>query len=208
MSFTPGIPTVGQSLGITRDPIRNNFTTIDDTISVNHVSMNDLPGQGKHKFLQMPTQGVITPPSGDPVTAVDEIGIYTKGNGAGTRTFMRQQANGDIIQMSGVTPFLADADRAGYTFLANGLVLVYGNASITGSSPITVTYPNSFAFSLDGVSALPFSIVITQYTNNLQTLQSIAVEKSSIAEDLFKVLTTGAIGGGSRINYIAIGPKT
>ena len=71
MSFTPLIPAAGQTLGSSRPQVQNNFTNYNDVVSVNHVAPN-APGQGKHKFLQMPVQASAT------TTASGEGGVYTK----------------------------------------------------------------------------------------------------------------------------------
>jgi|ERR1700679_49380 len=55
MSFTLGIPTTGQSLGVTKNPIQQNFTTIFNTFATDHVNPNGTNGSppGAHNWVQM-----------------------------------------------------------------------------------------------------------------------------------------------------------
>ena len=50
------VPLAGQSLGITRDPVNNNFSTINSAFLVDHVEYNTA-GQGKHNKVTFPVQG-------------------------------------------------------------------------------------------------------------------------------------------------------
>ena len=85
--FTPGIPTTGQSLGITKFPIQNNFTAIVEDMDTNHVAIGAV-GRGKHKFMQMPEQAAA------PTTAANEGALYTKEAGSETNLYWRQESTG------------------------------------------------------------------------------------------------------------------
>jgi hypothetical protein len=56
MTFTPNIPQSGQSLGQTRDPIRDNFTNYNTVVSVDHMAPNSAD-QGRHKQVTLNTFG-------------------------------------------------------------------------------------------------------------------------------------------------------
>ena len=56
MTFTAGIPASGQSLGQTRDTIRNNFSNYNTLVSVDHVAPN-AAGQGQHQQVTFNTFG-------------------------------------------------------------------------------------------------------------------------------------------------------
>ena len=56
MTFTPNIPQSGQSLGQTRDAVRNNFTNYNTVVSVDHVAPNS-SGEGQHKQVTLNTFG-------------------------------------------------------------------------------------------------------------------------------------------------------
>ncbi len=66
MTFTSNIPQSGQSLGQTRDSVRNNFGNYNTVVSVDHVAPN-ASGQGQHKQVtfnaaNVPAAGTTTPP--------------------------------------------------------------------------------------------------------------------------------------------------
>ena len=157
MTFTPNIPTTGQSLGNTRDAIRNNFTNYNDVISVNHYAPN-LAEQGKHKFIQMPE--VAAPPA----TLPNEIGLYPKDVGGDARLFLRQENNGTEIQISGADPLIG---TSGYTFLPGGITLQWGSEVKNGSTG-TLTFPVAFTTVFQVVAAISQSdrkLAVTSVTN-------------------------------------------
>ncbi len=130
-TFTPGIPTTGQSLGITKQPIQDNFTTINTTLSVNHVAMNSLD-QGKHKFCTFPSQG--TSSAGSPATGVNEMNLYSRiqtgldGNQPNLYLQYGPKAAGqaDVLLTRVIGPV---ANTNGYSWIAGGLVLQWGTIS-------------------------------------------------------------------------------
>jgi len=85
--FTPGIPTTGQSLGITKFPIQNNFTAIVEDMDTNHVAIGAV-GRGKHKFMQMPEQVPA------PATDANEGALYTKEASGQTALYFREESSG------------------------------------------------------------------------------------------------------------------
>ena len=96
MSFTPNVPSSGQSLGNSRSQILNNFAILRSTIAVDHVDVND-SGNGKHKFCHLKTQGAA------PTTDANEGAIYTKTSGSNAVLFYRVTSNGQEIQLTGNT---------------------------------------------------------------------------------------------------------
>lgn len=125
MSFTPGIPASGQSLGNSRTQVLNNFSSLRTTNAVNHYDVNDALA-GKHKFLQMPQQG-----SG-PATTATEIGLYCKAVAGTSRLFLRQQSSGTEIQLSNIDPALTTSGGSTEvrTFLPGNFLMYSGTASV------------------------------------------------------------------------------
>lgn len=68
-TYTTGFPNPNQSLGNSRPKVFDNWQIIKDRFAVNHIGFNDGATAGKHKYLQMPTQG------STPGTAADEIAL-------------------------------------------------------------------------------------------------------------------------------------
>ena len=139
------VPNAGQNLAITRDPIRNNFNTIDTAFSVNHVSYG-LAGQGKHNFVSMPVQAA------PPVTAAAEMALFVQDDAFNVpQLYVRQQNNGASIALTPV---------GGSNLLEHAFSVYLGgtqnNASGDGSGftiPFdTVVFDNSGDFNV-GLSA-------------------------------------------------------
>ena len=65
------VPLTGQTLGVTRVPINNNFSVIGSTFEVDHVGYN-LTDQGKHAKITMPSQGAV------PSFSAGEIGLFNQ----------------------------------------------------------------------------------------------------------------------------------
>jgi hypothetical protein len=160
MSFTPNIPASGQSLGNSRTQVLNNFSSLRNTIAVNHTDVND-SGAGKHKFVQMPEQ------SSGPATAVNEGALYTKAvagfGGTLTRLFWRPEntaSGGTEYQLTNINPYFSTPN--GYTPISNGLVLIFGTASLVASGNTTITFPNGLTLLAD-----PYWVSITSKTSSV-----------------------------------------
>lgn len=95
MSFTPNVPNTGQSLGETKNPIRNNFSILRNTIAENHYDVNN-PNFGKHGTLIMPVVGNSDFPN-PPTTLALEGALYTKEeppSSGETQLYYRRESNG------------------------------------------------------------------------------------------------------------------
>lgn len=152
-TYTTGIPGTGQSLNATRDLIQDNFTVLDDTVTVNHIAMNST-GAGKHKFLQMPDQGSA------PTTAANESGFYGKAVSGVSNLFARSESDGSEYQLTS----FADADIAtlgaqnpGWTFLPGGILLQWGVMVVSSATSGIGTLART-------MSAAPYSATLTQTT--------------------------------------------
>jgi hypothetical protein len=200
MSWTPNIPRTGQSLGVTRDPVRNNFTVIRDIFNNNHYTFDEA-NPGKHRFLQLPEQGAA------PTTGPNEGGFYAKQDAATpneTALFVRGESNGFEYQLTKAistgtavfgnnTNYIGD-NWGGWTFLPGGLVMQYGRKINPGNSG-TITFPIPFP---SGNS--PFSIITT---NERTSARSSSVNQAGISATSFNYFleTDGSVA----INWIAIG---
>ncbi len=130
------VPTSGQSLGQTRDQIRNNIASLKSSLAVNHIDL-DLTGVGKHKFMQMPAQ------VSAPATLSAEGALYTKTVTSGTQLFYRNESNGTEVQLTGSSSG-TDVNLAtnGYAFLVGGLLVQWGIKTLSASTG-TVTFATS-----------------------------------------------------------------
>jgi len=149
MSFTSGIPQTGQTLGQTRDDVRNNFLNYYNTMSVNHVPPNGALGfgQGKHTFCEFVTQGM------SPATSANEVATYCRAISAVPQLFLQKQsqiAGAADIQMSRVDTGALSA-TAGYSFLPGGAIIQWNIAAANPGGTVT-TFPIVFPNNCFGVN--------------------------------------------------------
>jgi len=181
-TYTANIPQPSDNPSSSQDQILQNFQTLNTTISVNHVAMND-SDQGKHKFLQLPEQ------ASAPTTAANEGGLYTKAVSGNTELFYRAESDGKEYQMT--KAFSASSN--GYFDIPGGLRYQWGKSSKLKNGS-TVTYPTPF-------TSGPY-IVQTQILQNSSASNQIFVDDSASSTTQFTVRTTA---GSLTIYWFAIG---
>jgi hypothetical protein len=206
MTYNPNVPLTGQSLNETRDPIKNNFTVIDNDFQQDHVAFNE-SGAGKHNQCIFPQVS-----SNGPATSANENAIYSKDVGGEPHLFWRpesQAAGGDEYQLTlastantatfATNTTYTGSNNGGWTFLPGGLILMYGSLdiSVTGANggSGSVTYPFAFP-SGNG----PFSIS-TSITNPALTIRL----SGTTSDTGFSASLTASSNGTSTIIWMAIG---
>lgn len=187
-SFTSGIPNTGQSLLVTRDPIRNNFSTLNTTISQDHVAMNDAD-QGKHNQSTYVVQG------SDPVTAAGEFALYAKTINSVAQLFGRSASSGTVYQLGGPIGNTATATAGGCS-VGTTFQLRWGVCTAGAGAGTT----NTFMDGLGNPSPFPntcFGVIATANAANGNN----AIATSAFTVNNFNAAsTTGSTGF-----YIAIG---
>lgn len=145
MTFTSGIPQSGQSLGQTRDPIRNNFTNYFNTMSVDHVAPNST-GAGKHN------QSTYTSQASDPATLNTEVDVYSKTVSGVVQLFQRLASSGAVIPF---TPFFTTStvvvnavNVTQYTLNFAGIQFAFGSCRAVGGFPTSSVVPFGVAFNV------------------------------------------------------------
>jgi hypothetical protein len=149
------VPLTGQSLGVTRVPINQNFSVIDTAFSVDHVDYND-PNQGKHNQVTMPVQ------ASPPTTAGGEIALFSQTSAltAVPEMAWERQSNGTVVEFT--SAILA---ATGWSRIPSGLLLKWGTGNTVASpaGPTTITFPTGA--NIPAFTTI-FSIQITTaYTN-------------------------------------------
>lgn len=185
MSFTPNIPASGNSLGQTRDPIRNNFTNYNTVISQDHVAPND-DDQGKHKFSTYVEQGA------DPDPDANECAVYSKEAASVTELFFQRESAGTAIQMTVGDPTAA---TQGQTFLPGGVIVKWDTITMTANNQ-EVTFPSAFPNACFGVLA------INQGNGSNTAYMSISTKSVS---SFFLLANSIAVGFPFGVFYVAIG---
>jgi hypothetical protein len=190
MSFTPGIPTTGQSLDQTRDPIRNNFSNYNTVVSQDHVSPNST-GQGKHNKSTYVAQG--TPP----VSLSGEIVAFSQVAGSGsTEVYIQRDGVATNYQLTGPSSSLnGTLIRGGTTSILGGLMLKWAVVSVgVGTTVFTWASETGSAFSLTPI----FYGIVPSGFGGLSASLSI----SSVTSTNFSVTCNT---GGVTAQIIAIG---
>lgn len=160
------VPNAGQSLGATRDQIRNNILDIKNSLAVNHVDLDNAPNTGKHimtNFVQ------ISLAAQKPTTSATEVALYNDVATTGQIYICPPNTTqgdkkklltaGDISLATFGTntnyPTIVAGQDGGWTFLPGGLLLQYGKMTTNATTGV-VQFPISF-------SSIPYSINITPF---------------------------------------------
>ena len=193
MTFTPGLPFDGQSLGSSKPLIRGNFTNYSNLVSQDHIGPNGT-GQGKHNKSTYVSQTT------SPATLSTEVAMYSRTIGGVVQLCL--QRSGAIsgaadIQMTAGTPQTANTfPDTGLTFLPGGFVLMWSvsNSLATGSNTITFSSKGLPNFPTRGLTGWAVPYNVAGFAGN--AVQILGVNQTSI--------TIGAPAGGNAIWY-AIG---
>jgi hypothetical protein len=129
MPYTANVPQGSQRISDTQTPILNNFQSIQNLITVNHVDF-DLTDQGKHNFVSMPVQ------AGNPGTTTYEMALYTKTSALSSvpEMFIQRDTNGAAIE------FTSSVQASpGWTRVPSGILFKWG--VVTGTGNTTTLFP-------------------------------------------------------------------
>lgn len=182
------LPNSGQSLGVTRPQIKENFTIIQSVFAANHYGF-DTVGQGKHQVIQLPEQTVF------PLTPAGEGQLLAREYNTKTELAWRPEgtlAAGDQYMLSGM-PIRAGArfDGSG----ANGVLplvgLSFNVASVTKSGAT-----NSRTYSIVFTSQFP----IGAPTANYLVIPFIAVNSATTTSFSYSINNITAAGFDLIIN--------
>ena len=202
-SYTLNMPQGTQTLAQTQQPINDNFSVINSTISTNHVPLTDgtAANRGKHNLVVMPVQAA------GPVTGATETAIYTKSLAGTPTVYFRKNNSGTEVQMTGPGPtftaFVYNGQPAlrANTFLAGGLLLQYGYFYYGHNTEPTVAYATSFS---GGFAA--YSIQLTgERASGSTSDQALYVVEGFSADTGFKMRFN--TGGDHYVYWTAIGPS-
>lgn len=193
------LPQTGQSLDVTRNPIRNNFVYINDGFEVDHQNFNTV-GAGKHNRVTFPNQSpapTFTPP---------EVGLYNFINTVSTvNELYISKSNGTQV------PITASSQNTnGWCYLPSGLLIKWGTAAVNRNTLSTIAFPTPINAANGPRFANCFMVLVNQTfaagpsTGDLNTACSVG----NVTRDDFQVFPR-AIGlpNSNAINifYFAIG---
>ena len=125
------LPNAGQSLDVTRDPIRINFQTIDTGLQVDHIQLDlAAPNSGKHKAIHLENQAVAP---AAPVTGANEMALYAAPVGGISQLFFKPEnyaAAVDGFNLTGTTGLVTP----GWMQLINGVIVKWGVATVPAAA--------------------------------------------------------------------------
>lgn len=129
------VPLAGQTLAATQNPIRGNFATINAAFNFDHVEFN-IAGQGKHKKVTFPVQPA------NPAFVLGEIGLFNKLDpvtGINELNIINSLGNDYPFSSSilSTNPVIG-TNTSGWTYLASGVVMKWGAATINGSTAVNL----------------------------------------------------------------------
>lgn len=180
MSFVPGNPSAGQSLGSSRPFVQGNLDSLYTTFLVNHQDIN-LSNPGTHTHVDMLAQ------ASNPNPPTGQISHYSKSVSGVTEWFMQREGSGTVIQMSAGN---TQANINGYTFLPGGMIMQWGQNTSTGGVATVnfhVVFPNtlfSVMVSPNGSGTIPTASWYNQTTSGFTC-------KTSAAAILFNWIAIG-----------------
>lgn len=133
------VPLAGQNLLQTRDAIANNFTTIDNAFSVNHVPYGTT-GAGKHNFVTFPVQ------AGSPAIVYPDTGLFSKLNAtSGVNELYYINSTKTIAEV----PLTAgDITGTGWCYWPNGMLIKWGTTgplAVNSSTNVTASQGPAYA---------------------------------------------------------------
>jgi hypothetical protein len=136
------LPTAGQSLNVTRDPIRNNFTIINTDFPIDHAPWNDTTNNGKHFKVTLPVQAAA------PAFSAGDIGFYNFPVSAHNELFIHKQTisgTADIaFTQSTLSTYNPSIGEAGWTYLPSGIILNWGTGVSNAVGVGSVTFSKQF----------------------------------------------------------------
>lgn len=181
-TYTPGYPPDGSSLGQTKSVIRNNLDGTFETLGIDHVNNNGVPGSnpaGYHTIIHEVSQtsvntvsGVNQVFSGVPGTLVVNAVTTPAIPPGGDTQLYSLTGNGGLTQLTG-----GFATTNGYAWMG-GFLVQWGtvtsavkNGSGTTSVNLPISYPKNFFGIVGSLSAGTSSSTLTVSQNGLNELQ-------------------------------------
>jgi hypothetical protein len=195
-SFNKGYPPDGSSLGQTKATIRDNLDGTFDTLGIDHVNNNGVPGPpgtqpGYHTVIHQVTQG--TAPVAIPGTNQLYSIIPTIPDNINPQLFTKNGAAGAVAQMTG---FIKNPN--GLVWCA-GMLLQWGKVSSTTNG--TVTFSPAFSTNCFSVQTTPYWIDGT-IPNGAAGISIKGLSASSF-QWVFNTNSSAYVGGG--FYWFAIG---
>lgn len=189
------IPQSGQSLDETRDPIRDNFSYINNGFLVDHVAFNNGANSGKHQAVHLVNQQVAP---AAPTTAAGECAIYAAPSlVAPNAPAIYIKGESSTAAEDGIEITYALKANPGWTQLPSGIIMQWGNPTIS-SGGTTTNFARTFP-----TACLIVNVTSANTGSDIKVWSNVSAKSTTG----FTVRLRGANGDGvgGPIYYCAIG---
>ncbi|MDD5551240.1 MAG: hypothetical protein PHS34_08275 [Candidatus Omnitrophica bacterium] len=190
MAYNNAIPQATDLLSQSQVDILNNFIAIKTWVDINHETFSSA-NSGKHKFVTCTEQ------ASDPVTAINEMAIFSKDVAGSTALFLRKENNGTVIDFT--TSTLA---ASGTATLPCGLIMKWGTGTIASGSATSavITFGAAFSTSIYNVQVTPYG------SRSGGAAQDYVLNAIDLTTANFKVTRTPTyVGAAVSFYYLALG---
>jgi hypothetical protein len=194
------VPLAGQTLGVTRVPINQNFAVIDADFSVDHVSYNTI-NEGMHNRVSFPTQNPVPVPQAGIVQLYSQVSAIT---GQPELVFTHQAGSTAPLAAQIVEFTSAGWTNPGWTRLPSGILLKWHSGiGFGGGGSVTINV------NTDVPGSPPFAALLTVQSTTLDSSHSYN-NVISISVISFPNVTFSKFGGANppgsvTVAYLAIG---
>lgn len=196
------VPLTGQSLGVTRVPINQNFSVIDTAFSVDHVSYN-VTNQGMHNKISFPTQSGAPAPVAGVVQLYSIISPFT-----GQPELFFGHQSGSTAPFGAATAEFTSAGwtNPGWARLPSGILIKWANGiGFGGMSSITINLNATTS-----PASPSFLNLLSIFTSTIDSNASYNNVIGVISKTNPNLVTIGKFGGSNpgssvTVGYLAIG---
>lgn len=180
LGYQSNIPQPDDSFSKSQEDLLNNFQTLNIGFNKNHEDLNKPNDNGKHKFLNMPSQ------ESAPTTTATEGALFTKDVSGNPCLFFKEKSNGSELQITNAFT----ANSTGNIVIPGGIRLSWGNATVVLTQSGTIS-PTGIATILN----IQFSI-----NGNVAGLFA----WSLVSPNSFKIIRNGG-GVDTNIHWMVVG---
>ncbi len=194
------VPLAGQTLGVTRVPINQNFSVIDTAFQVDHVDYN-IANQGMHNRTSFPSQTSIPAPQAGIVQLYSQVSAIT---GQPELVFTHQAGSTAPLAAQIVEFTSAGWGNPGWTRLPSGILLKWHSGiGFGGSGSVTINVNTDVPGSPNFTSL--FTMQSTTLDNTASYNNVISISIISFPNVTFSKFGGPNPGSSVTIAYLAIG---
>jgi hypothetical protein len=194
------VPLAGQTLGITRVPINQNFSVIDTAFQVDHADYNTI-NQGMHNRTSFPTQNPVPAPQAGIVQLYSQLSTITNQ----PELVFTHQAGSTAPTAAQIVEFTsAGWTNPGWTRLPSGIMMKWRSGiGFGGSGSVTIN------INATSPTSPPFATFLTILITPIDTSASYnnVIGLTTISFPNFTVSKFGGPNPGSSVtfSYLVIG---